>query len=215
MSKKLTLTFDNGPEAGATDYVLDILKRRSLKVFFFVIGQKAARPEGQKLLRRMVEEGHVVGNHTMTHSLPLGLGSSGFAKNEVLQAEAAISSFASDPPLFRPYAGKGVLGPHLLKTDVVEVLQRKGYSVALWNSVPRDWEEPFDGWVERGLADIDANDWTVMVLHDVRRLAMAHLEEFLDEVARRDVQLVQALPDSCLPMKGGIAREALSSLVGA
>ena len=68
----LTLTFDNGPEPGVTPRVLDILRERGIKATFFVIGEKLGDPERRRLAARAHDEGHWIGNHTFTHSVPLG-----------------------------------------------------------------------------------------------------------------------------------------------
>ena len=69
---EITLTFDNGPEPGVTPRVLDILRERGIKTTFFVIGEKLADPERRRLAARAHDEGHWIGNHTFTHSVPLG-----------------------------------------------------------------------------------------------------------------------------------------------
>src|SRR3954447_15775185 len=68
----LTLTFDNGPEPDVTPRVLDILRERGIKTTFFVIGEKLGDPERRQLAARAYGEGHWIGNHTFTHSVPLG-----------------------------------------------------------------------------------------------------------------------------------------------
>ena len=68
----LTLTFDNGPEPGVTPRVLDILRERGIKATFFVIGEKLGDPERRGLAARAHDEGHWIGNHTFTHTVPLG-----------------------------------------------------------------------------------------------------------------------------------------------
>src|SRR6478735_8890354 len=69
----LTLSFDNGPEPEVTPAVLDILARRNLRATFFVIGEKLAQPARKVLAERAHAEGHWIGNHSYTHSTPLGL----------------------------------------------------------------------------------------------------------------------------------------------
>ena len=68
----LTLTFDNGPEPGVTPRVLEILRERGIKATFFVIGEKLGDPERRRLAARAHDEGHWIGNHTFTHTVPLG-----------------------------------------------------------------------------------------------------------------------------------------------
>lgn len=65
-AKKIAVTFDDGPEEPMTARVLDVLARRHVKAAFFLIGEKAERcPE---LVKRMVEEEHIIGSHSFTHA---------------------------------------------------------------------------------------------------------------------------------------------------
>ena len=69
---KVTLSLDNGLDPDVTPGVLETLARHGLKSTLFVIGEKAATPEGRALMERAHAEGHWIGNHTYTHSIPLG-----------------------------------------------------------------------------------------------------------------------------------------------
>lgn len=70
---KLTLTFDNGPEPEVTGKVLQTLRRHRLRSSFFVLGQKLEDPVRRALSEQASAEGHWIGNHTYSHSIPLGL----------------------------------------------------------------------------------------------------------------------------------------------
>lgn len=63
--KKIALTFDDGPHPYYTEQLLDGLKERGVKATFFVIGENASLHED--VIRRMYEEGHLIGNHTYSH----------------------------------------------------------------------------------------------------------------------------------------------------
>jgi peptidoglycan/xylan/chitin deacetylase (PgdA/CDA1 family) len=69
---ELTVTFDNGPEPSITPGVLDVLARRGVRTTFFVIGSKLASRDARACAERAHAEGHWIGNHTWTHSRPLG-----------------------------------------------------------------------------------------------------------------------------------------------
>jgi peptidoglycan/xylan/chitin deacetylase (PgdA/CDA1 family) len=195
---KVTLTFDNGPWPGVTEHVLETLRARDVRATFFVVGNqlRTARP----LAERAVAEGHWVGNHTMTHSVPLGDGADPVA--EIDATQELIGDLSHAARWFRPFGRGGVLDERLLSADAVELLQQGGYSCVLWNSVPRDWEDP-DGWIERALADVDSNDWTVIVLHDLPTGAMDRLPRLLDELDARGAEIVQDFPDACVPIRDG------------
>jgi peptidoglycan/xylan/chitin deacetylase (PgdA/CDA1 family) len=200
-SAKLTLTFDNGPEPKVTPAVLDCLARHHIKSTFFVMGRKAVTPEGVPLVRRASEEGHWIGNHTFTHSAPLGRLDGAAALDDFDKAERALEWLRQPRKLFRP-PGSGELGKHLLLPAVVERLKAGGYSCVLWNSVPRDWLDP-EGWLERALADCRSRDWTLLVLHDLPTGAMAHLEEFITRLEHLGVEITQEFPPDCVPILDG------------
>jgi peptidoglycan/xylan/chitin deacetylase (PgdA/CDA1 family) len=195
---KVTLTFDNGPWPGVTEQVLDTLRARDVRSTFFVVGNQLRK--ARSLAERAVDEGHWVGNHTMTHSVPLGDGADPI--EEIDATQELIGELAHDARWFRPFGRGGVLDDRLLSADAVELLQNGAYSCVLWNSVPRDWEDP-EAWIDRALADVESNDWTVIVLHDLPTGAMDNLPRLLDELDARGAELVQDFPDTCVPIRDG------------
>jgi hypothetical protein len=72
----------------------------------------------------------------------------------------------------------------------------------LWNSVPHDWDDP-EHWVERCLADVGHQDWTVVVLRDIENAALARLPELLDRLGQAGVEIVQDFPDHVVLTRGG------------
>ena len=205
---KVTLTFDNGPWPGVTENVLDVLAARDVRATFFVVGRelRKARP----LAERAVGEGHWIGNHTMTHSVPLGDGAD--PVDEIDATQTLIGDLSHPSRWFRPFGRGGVLDDRLLSPSSVELLQRNGYSCVLWNSVPRDWEDP-DAWIARCLADVDANDWTVVVLHDLPTGAMDRLPRLFDALDARGAEIVQEFPDTVVPIRNGQRIGDLQGLV--
>ena len=181
----LTLSFDNGPEPDVTPQVLDALRKRGIKTTFFVIGEKLADPARRRLAARAHDEGHWIGNHTYTHSVPLGLQRDpDAARHEIARTQDVIGDLAHPHRWFRPFGGGGNLDDRLLKPSVVDHLCKDNYSCVLWNAIPRDWDDP-DGWTVRALAQCRAQAWSLMVLHDLPSGAMRHLETFLDFSSRR------------------------------
>jgi peptidoglycan/xylan/chitin deacetylase (PgdA/CDA1 family) len=199
--RRVTLTFDNGPEPEVTPAVLDCLARHNNKATFFVMGRKAITAEGSALLRRAIDEGHWIGNHTFTHSSPLGRLDRESALREFEQAEQALAWLTQPRRLFRP-PGSGQLGKHLLQPAIVTKLTEGGYTCVLWNSVPGDFRDPH-GWLDRAVSDCQSRDWTLIVLHDLPNGAMTHLEEFLDRLESAGIALVQDFPPDCVPILDG------------
>jgi peptidoglycan/xylan/chitin deacetylase (PgdA/CDA1 family) len=198
----VTLTFDNGPDAAVTPAVLNVLARRDIGATFFVLGQKLADPQLRGLAARAHEAGHWIGNHTFTHSVPLGEQTGPVAEREIGQTETLIGSLAHRDKLFRPYGGGGALHRGLLKQSVVTYLAKHHYTCVLWNSVPGDWKDP-DGWADVAIEDCGARAWTLMVLHDLPTGAMAHLDRFLAKVVDLGGRFRQDFPPDCVPIVRG------------
>ena len=209
----LTLTFDNGPDPDTTPFVLDLLAARGIRTTFFVIGEKLAAHRA--LSERAHAEGHRIGNHTWTHSVALGQQTGpDVAQREVGRTQEALAGLAEADRLFRPMGGGGALGPHLLSPAVADYLRAERLTCVLWNAVPRDWADP-EGWVETALAQARAQQWSLMVLHDLPTGAMRHLERFLDAVAETGGRLRQDFPPDCLPLVRGELRLSMQPYVGA
>ena len=199
----LTLSFDNGPEPDVTPAVLEALARRDIRTTFFVIGAKLQDPERRALCERAHAEEHWIGNHTFTHSVPLGeRPEPDIAADEIGRTEALIGDLAHPSRLFRPFGGGGNLDKRLLKGSVVDYLVERRYTCVLWNAIPRDWDDP-DGWVDRALDQCRSQDWTLMVLHDLPTGAMRHLEGFLDRAGAAGARFRQDFPPDCLPIRSG------------
>ena len=214
---RLTLTFDNGPSAETTAGVLDLLRDRGLAAWFCVVGERVAAPGGAELVRRTLDEGHRIVNHSMTHQVPLGDDpSADHAYREIVEAGGVLDEAVGQwgARWFRPFGRGGLLGPHVFSDPALALFREHGYSVVLWNSVPRDWED-HEGWVDTALRDIDGHDHTVVVLHDLPTGAMEHLPRFLDEVAARDVEVTLDLPPDCVPVASGEPQWDLGDLTAA
>ena len=207
----LTLSFDNGPHPQATPLVLDVLARRDIKAMFFVIGKNLVAH--RTLAERAAAEGHWIGNHTFTHSGPLGRRhEGGVAEDEIGRTQAELGTLVHPHRYFRPQGGGGKLGPHLLSVEASEFLKRGKYTCVLWNAIPRDWDDP-DGWVERALTQCSEREWTLMVLHDIAGGAMRHLDRFLGRAIDQGARLRQDFPPDCVPMVDGIGTARFTDYV--
>jgi len=201
--KRVTLTFDNGPTPGITEGVLELLSARGIAAIFFVVGQKLAGPGGQALATRARSEGHLIGNHSYTHSVPLGeKPDADIARREIEETQDLIGGLSNADKLFRPMGGGGVIGPHLLSPAALQILRAGKYTCVLWSSVPGDWKDQ-QGWVDRCVADVASRDWTVVVLHDVENAALPRLPEFLDRLNSMGVEFRQDFPGDVVIVRAG------------
>ncbi|OJZ69967.1 hypothetical protein BRW65_21625 [Mycobacterium paraffinicum] len=211
MRSKITLTFDNGPTAGVTDEVLNVLADRELSAIFFVVGQSVRSPMGRGLLERAVREGHRIGNHSFTHGRPLGELSAAETIHEIGGAQEILDEFGDADRYFRPWGTEGALERRCLNATAVDHLVAEQYTCVLWNSVPRDWVDP-RGWVGRALTDAHSQRHTVVVLHDLPTGAMEQLPRFLDELDESGIEVTTDLPDDCVPIVRGHVRTPVDHL---
>jgi peptidoglycan-N-acetylglucosamine deacetylase len=202
-TRRVTLTFDNGPAPGVTERVLDILGEARILSTFFVIGRNLDRPGAAGLMKQAHAAGHWIGNHTLSHTVALGdRPERDYAVSEIEGAQQRIGSFARPEKLFRPYGNSGRLGPHLLSRAAVDYLLAQDYRTIIWNNVPGDWKDP-EGWVERCIASASLEPWSVVVLHDIEGGCLASLPELLRRLADLGVTLEQDFPASVTLTRGG------------
>jgi peptidoglycan/xylan/chitin deacetylase (PgdA/CDA1 family) len=201
--KKITLTFDNGPTPGVTDRVLDLLEKHAIKSTFMAIGNNLHTPDARALLADIVAAGHWVGNHTLTHSVAFGdRPEAGYAEHEMAETQRLMGEFARPEKIFRPYGNKGLLGPHLFSRAALAYLLENTMTCVLWNSVPHDWDDQA-GWVDRAMAQAQAQDHTVVVLHDIEDAAAPRLDEFIGRLRDAGMQFEQSFPDAVVATRGG------------
>lgn len=201
---RVTLTFDNGPDPAVTPRVLDLLGSRGIPAIFFVVGSRM-EGEGKQLVRRAHHDGHRIGNHTYTHSVPLGDRTVvGEARDEIERTQEAIGDLSDPDKLFRPVGagGGGIIDRHLLNPEALKTIVAGRYTLSLWNVVPRDWERP-DDWVSYAITECQELSHAVIVLHDSQARAMQHLEDFIDRLAALGAEFADNLPRACTPVIRG------------
>ena len=159
---QLALTFDDGPNPVATPYLLDLLAEHHVKATFFLIGRYTLTQPA--LARRILAEGHVIGNHTMSHPR-LPLCTHPRIRAELTDAQHAITDTLGAPVrLFRP--------PHGFRTPFVLCTARAlGLTPTTWNLIANDWSLPTANAITtRVLAGIARNQRrghaSNIVLHD-------------------------------------------------
>ena len=210
---KVTLTFDNGPTAETTAQVLRVLDKRGVPATFFVLGRQLADPKLHAIATGAHSSGHRIGNHSYSHSIPFGeLQNPDEAIDEIVRTEELLGALAGQERLFRPFGGGGFIGKHLFNTQSIDHLKALKYTVSLWTSVPRDWEDP-EKWPERALHDCSTQDWSVVVLHDLPTGAMDRLDSFLASLIDRGCEFSQDFPVSVTPLRRGVVQDGLAAMI--
>lgn len=128
--KTVALTFDDGPHPRHTGEILDILREYDVKATFFVVGENAGYyPD---LLRRIVNEGHEIGNHTFSHRCFRKLTVSQMSREIRLCENSLYRICGQKTRLFRPPEG-------VLPGSIIEYIRKANYTVILWSIDTRDW----------------------------------------------------------------------------
>lgn len=147
------LTFDDGPDERATGLILDILGRHGAKATFFVTGSAASR--SPDLIRRMLAEGHEVGNHTFSHT-NFSTVSMSEGRAEVIRTDAVLRPYRTR--LVRPPFGKLSVSANLL----LAAMRRR---VILWSVTSSDWSEADPARVQACL-ERRMHAGAIVLLHD-------------------------------------------------
>lgn len=172
--KKLYLTFDAGFENGNTGAILDALKQHGAKAVFFLVGNYfETQPE---LVKRMVAEGHTIGNHTYSHPDMSKISDKASFQNELLKNEALYEEITGEKmgKLYRPPQGK-------FCESNLKMAQELGYRTVFWSLAYVDWyendqptkEEAFEKLLPR------AHAGAVVLLHSTSKTNGEILDELL------------------------------------
>ena len=180
----VALTFDDGPDDVMTPKVLDVLKRHGVQAAFFVVGSKAEKqPE---IIRRIKEEGHLIGCHTYTHSPFFPLRGKEYVSAEITMTDDVVSLHTgSRMKFFRPPFG--VTNPVIGKTVTGQGYVTVGWSIRSLDTMTGRSREDVAGKVGKQL-----HNGAVILLHD--RLAEADrlLEMIIEEVHAKGMRVERA-----------------------
>ena len=130
-SEKITLTFDQGYENGYTAKILDTLKEKNVKAVFFLLEDYAEK--NPELVKRMIDEGHIIGNHSVHHYSMPTLDQASCEKEIMDMHKYVKEKFGYDMTLFRPPMGE--YSPFSLG-----VTSNCGYKTMLWSFAYADWD---------------------------------------------------------------------------
>ena len=155
-SKRLALTYDDGPNDPHTLHLLDVLAGHNVKATFFVIGKFVQeRPD---IVRALAEAGHVVANHTYTHP-NLIFRSAAETRREIADCEAAVyDAIGSGARLFRPpFGGR--------RPATLRAIREAGYQPIMWSVTGYDWKATSANQIVEKVAR-QVNGGDVVLLHD-------------------------------------------------
>ena len=172
--KVLYLTFDAGYENGCTEQILDVLKAHNAPAAFFLVGNYIQR--NGDLVRRMVAEGHTVGNHTMHHpDMSQLTNPESFAK-ELTDLETLFyeTTGRQMDKFYRPPQG-------IYSRENLEMAQKLGYKTVLWSLAYADWNNDAQPSREQALEKLlpRTHNGAVILLHSTSKTNAQILDELL------------------------------------
>lgn len=171
------LTFDNGYEAGYTEKILAVLKENEVPAAFFITGHYVnSQPE---LVKKMIDEGHTVGNHTVNHKSMPDI-SNEQIKTEIMDLHKSIyEKFGYEMKYTRPPKGE-------YSERTIDCTNSLGYKTVMWSFAYDDWDENKQGREEYGKKKIldNVHNGAVLLLHGTSKDNSNILDECIKEIKK-------------------------------
>ena len=172
--KKLYLTFDAGYENGCTEKILDILKQQQVPAAFFLVGNYLEK--NADLVRRMVEEGHIVGNHTMHH----------YDMSKLTTQEAFSKELQDLEDLYRKTTGQEMRKFYrppqgIYSEENLNMAKELGYQTVFWSLAYVDWNKDAQPTREEAFRKLlpRTHPGAVVLLHSTSSTNAEILEELI------------------------------------
>jgi peptidoglycan-N-acetylglucosamine deacetylase len=206
---EVALTFDDGPDPVWTPKILQILKKGNVKAVFFIVGVNAERYP--RLVRRIVDEGHEIGNHTYYHP-NLALCWPEHIRLELNATQLLIQSLTGRATtLFRPPYAADTQPSAVAELTPLQMAQELNYLCVLENIDPQDWARPGAEIILQRVKQ-QRHDGSIILLHDAggdRSQTVQALPQIIDYLKTRGdtivplSQLLGTTRDALMPRLSG------------
>ncbi len=175
--KNIALTFDDGPKKSTTNRLLDELKKRNIKANFFVLGMYAE--ENPDIILRMINEGHLIGNHTYDHKSLYKIKDDEI-KEEVNKTNEIIYNITGRiPEYFRPSYGN-------INEKIRKLIPLK---VVKWTVDSKDWAfQNVDRIYNHVINKIKEND--IILMHDIYDTSVDAALKIIDKLEKENYKFV-------------------------
>lgn len=177
----IAMTFDDGPSAELTPKLLDALKQRGIKATFFMVGQCVA--QNPDIVRRMVDEGHEVANHSWNHPALTKLGPDGVKRQLSDTSDMIFRACGVRPVVMRP--PYGATNATLNK----RINDEYGMKVVLWSVDPLDWKYRNADRVYNSITQA-AQPGSIILAHDIHASTVAAMPRVFDTLLAKGYKFV-------------------------
>ena len=180
--KTIAITFDDGPVKDFTPLLLDLLKSENIPAAFFLIGKNIQGNEA--LVKRMVDEGHVIGNHSYSHTYWFSLNKSEVMFNDMKKCDEEILRVTGKKPKFfrPPY---GVTNPMMKKAIEKGNYDCIGWSIRTYDTNAKSAEQL----LKKSLKNLSNGD--IVLFHDWGQFTIGILSAFIKEAQARGFEIVR------------------------
>ena len=182
--KRIELTFDQGYENGFTSRILDTLKEKNVKATFFLVGDYAEK--NPELVKRMIEEGHNVGNHTQSHYSMPDLSAEEISKEISTLHDYVKKHFGYEMKELRPPMGE-------FSEFSLSETAKAGYLTKLWSFAYRDWltdDQPDPEYAKEKLIGA-AHEGAIYLLHSVSATNAQVLGDVIDGIREKGFEFYE------------------------
>lgn len=177
----VAMTFDDGPHPKNTPRLLEILRARNIRATFYVIGQNVDRHPD--IVRRIVAEGHEIGNHTYTHRKLTSLGDSAVHTEMQRTEDAIVRAAGVKPRTMRPPYGA------LLQRQRSKIFSDFTYPTIMWSVDPLDWRRPGPSVVTSRILN-SAHNGAIILAHDLHAPTVDAMPRTFDGLLSKGYQFV-------------------------
>ncbi|MGN1481908.1 polysaccharide deacetylase family protein [Porcipelethomonas sp.] len=179
---RIILTFDQGYENGYTAPILDVLKEKNVKAIFFLTGDYAKKEED--LVKRMIDEGHIIGNHGMTHASMPELSDEELKEEVMSLHNFVLEKYGYEMQYLRPPCGE-------FSEKSLAECKELGYKTLMWSFAYVDWKTDAQPEYGQALERIvsSAHGGGIYLLHSVSSTNAAVLGEVIDKLRAEGFEL--------------------------
>ena len=172
--REIAITIDDGPHELVGEELLDLFKRERIKATFFIVGRRAkVRPD---LIKRMVDEGHEIGNHSQNHN-----------RLDQLKGRAMYREIIDCENVVKAITGRrmSILRPPGMRYNgaVIQAARENGHVVVSWTCAPKDYMDVSPTYiVDNVLSKIE--NGTILLMHDERPMTVTALARIIPALKR-------------------------------
>ncbi len=180
--KNIYLTFDLGYEAGYTAKILDDLKEKNVKATFFITAHYLNT--ANDLVKRMIDEGHIVGNHTVNHKSMPEISDDEIKKELMDLNQAVYEKFGYEMKYMRPPKGE-------YSERTLSLTENLGFKTVMWSFAYVDWIDDKQPAKDEAMKKIISNlhNGEIMLLHATSKTNSEIMADMVDEIRKEGFEI--------------------------